>query len=46
MTLPQKIKLEKPEGMSTIRFQIITERIVKDLEELGVKVEKSKERSS
>ena len=46
MTLPQKIKLEQPEGMSTIRFQSITERIGKDLEELGVKVEKSKERSS
>ena len=42
MTLPQKIKLEKPDKMTSIRYKIITERIVKDLEELGVKVEKTK----
>ena len=41
MIIDKKIKIIKPENMSTIRFKILTERIVKDLEELGVKVEKN-----
>ena len=41
MKVPKTIILEKPENMSTVRFKLITERIVKDLEELGVKVERS-----
>ena len=41
MKVPKTIILRKQDTMSTVRFKLITERIVKDLEELGVKVERS-----
>mgnify|MGYP003139752048 CR=1 FL=1 len=41
MEVPKKITLIKPKKMSSMRFNILTERIVKSLEELGVKVERT-----
>ena len=35
-----KIKIEKPKKMTDERYKILTERIVKSLEALNVKVEK------